>query len=165
MAQDSSFDIVSKPDLQEVDNALNQVLKEIATRFDFKGSTATLEFDKAKKEIALSAESENRLKSIYDMIQGKMIKRGVSLKSLKPEEPKQAGGMVVKQVIKIQDGIPQDKAKELVQIVKEGKFKVTVSIQADQVRVSAKNKDDLQAVIAKLRTVDLDIDLSFTNYR
>lgn len=164
MPQDPSFDIVSKPDLQEVDNAVNQAAKEIATRFDFKGSSASVTLDKAKKEVTLVGESENRLKAVMDILQSKLIKRGLSIKVLDPGEI-QASGANQRQVCKIQDGIPMEKAKQIVAAVKESKLKVNISIQGDQLRVTGKSKDDLQAVIAKARGLDLGIELSFTNYR
>lgn len=164
MAADPSFDIVCKPDLQEVDNAVNQAQKELATRFDFRGSTAKLALDKAKREVSLEAESENRLAAVLDIFQSKLIKRGVSIKALELSEPK-ASGMTVSQTAKVLEGIPMEKAKAVVALIKESKLKVQAAIMGDLVRVSGKNKDDLQEVIARVKRADLGIELSFTNYR
>jgi cyclic-di-GMP-binding protein len=163
MASESSFDAVSKPDMQELDNAINQTLKELATRFDFRGVPYKVELDQKAKELKLESDSEGRLASIVDILQGKLIKRG--LRSLELKDPQPGGGGVWRQSAKLVDGIPQDKAKLAVASIKEKKFKVTASIQGDSVRVSSKSKDDLQAVMAHLRGMDLGVDIQFTNFK
>jgi cyclic-di-GMP-binding protein len=165
MASESSFDAVSKPDMQELDNAINQTLKELATRFDFRGVPYKVELDQKAKELKLESDSEGRLASIVDILQGKLIKRGLSLRSLELKDPQPGGGGVWRQSAKLVDGIPQDKAKLAVASIKEKKFKVTASIQGDSVRVSSKSKDDLQAVMAHLRGMDLGVDIQFTNFK
>ena len=165
-SKDHSFDIVSEVNLQEVDNAVTQAKKELAQRFDFKGSESSMELDKLEKTITLKTENEYRLKTLIDLIQTKCVKRGVSLKSLQYE--KVESGMVggsVKQVIKIQNGIPSDKAKDIVKYIKESKLKVQPQIQSEQVRVQAVKIDDLQALIGVLRQKDFNVDLQFINYR
>ncbi len=166
MAKDHSFDIVSEVNLQEVDNAVTQANKELDQRFDFKGSHSTMQLDKAEKTITLKTESEYRLKTLVDLIQTKCVKRGVSLKSLQYEkvETGMVGGSV-KQIIKIQNGIPTDKAKEIVKYIKELKMKVQAQIQSEQVRVQAPKIDDLQVLMGALRQKNFDIDLQFINYR
>lgn len=165
MPAESSFDAVSKPDLQELDNAVNQTLKELATRFDFRGVKATVDLDKAKKELRLESDSEGRLKAMVDVLQGKLIKRGLSLRCLELQDAQPAGGGSMRQSAKLVDGIPQDKAKQAVASIKEKKFKVTASILGDAIRVSSKSKDELQAVMAHLRGLDLGLDLQFTNFK
>ncbi len=166
MAKDHSFDIVSEVNIQEVDNAVTQASKELAQRFDFKGSNSTIELDKTEKTITLRTENEYRLKTLVDFVQTKCIKRGVSLKALKFEtvETGMVGGSV-KQVVTIQNGIPSDKAKEIVKHVKELKLKVQATIQSDQVRVQAVKIDDLQATMAALRQKEFELDLQFVNFR
>lgn len=166
MAKDHSFDIVSEVNMQELDNAVHQAKKELEQRFDFKGSMSTMELDKTEKTITLKTENEFRLKTLVDMIRTKCAKRGVSLKSL--QDGKIETGMVggsVKQVITIQNGIPQEKAKDITKFIKELKMKVQATIQSDQVRVQGAQIDDLQAVIAALRRHDFGIDLQFLNFR
>lgn len=166
MAKDHSFDIVSEVNLQEVDNAVTQAQKELSQRFDFKGSNSTIELDKTEKKITMKTENEYRLKTLVDFLQTKCIKRGVSLKALKFEklETGMVGGSV-KQVVTIQNGIPSDKAKEIIKHVKDLKLKVQASIQSDQVRVQAAKIDDLQATIGALKQKDFDVDLQFVNFR
>ncbi len=165
-SKDHSFDIVSEVNMQEVDNAVTQAKKELDQRFDFKGSQSSMELDKAEKTITLKTENEYRLKTLVDLIQTKFVKRGVSLKSLKYEkvETGMVGGSV-KQLIKIQSGIPSEKAKEIVKYIKELKLKVQPQIQSEQVRVQATKIDDLQALIGALRQKDFEVDLQFINYR
>ena len=165
-SKDHSFDIVSEVNMQEVDNAVTQAQKELAQRFDFKGSNSTMELSKAEKTITMKTENEYRLKTLVDLLQGKCVKRGVSLKSLVYEkvETGMVGGSV-KQVIKIQSGIPSDKAKEIVKYIKELKMKVQPQIQAEQVRVQAVKIDDLQALIGVLKQKNFEVDLQFINYR
>jgi cyclic-di-GMP-binding protein len=163
LAKDASFDIVSKLDMQEVDNAVNQALKEIQTRFDFKGSKSDIKFD--GKSITLISDDEYKLASVVDILQSKCVKRGISLKALKMGKIEPAAGGTVRQVVQLQQGIDQDTAKQITKLVKDSKLKVQVSIQGDQVRVSGKSRDDLQTVIHLLREADLPIPLQFTNYR
>ena len=165
-SKDHSFDVVSEVNMQEVDNAIQQAKKELAQRFDFKGSDSSIELDKTQKTIVLKTENEYRLKTLIDMLQTKCAKRNVSLKSL--QFGKLETGMVggsVEQVITIQNGIPSEKAKEIVRSVKELKIKVQAQIQNDQVRVQAIKIDDLQSAIAFLQRQNFDIDLQFVNFR
>lgn len=163
MAKENSFDIVSKTDYAEVTNALNQTTKEISQRFDFKGSKATVELQ--GKDLMLSAEDETRLRNMNDILQGKLVKRGVSLKALDYQKIEPAAGGTVRQAVKIQQGIPIEKAKEVVRYIKDEKFKVQASIQGETVRVSGKDRDTLQDVISKLKAKDFGIDMTFDNYR
>lgn len=163
MAKENSFDIVSKTDYAEVTNALNQTTKEISQRFDFKGSKATV--DLQEKDLLLSAEDETKLRNMNDILQSKLLKRGISLKALDYQKIEPAAGGTVRQVVKIQQGIPTDKAKEVVKFIKDGKYKVQASIQGETVRVSGKDRDTLQEVIAALKSKDFGIDMQFDNYR
>ncbi len=165
-SKDHSFDVVSEVSMQEVDNAVTQARKELEQRFDFKGSHSSMELDKAEKTITLKTENEFRLKTLVDLIQTKCVKRGVSLKALKYEtvETGMVGGSV-KQVIKLQSGIPSDKAKEIVKFIKDMKMKVQAQIQSEQVRVQAPKIDDLQAVMGSLRQKNFEVDLQFINFR
>ena len=159
-----SFDIVSKVDLQEVSNAIQQALKEVHTRFDLKNSKSTIELE-GKEAIVLHSEDEFKLKAVNDVLQQRLVKRGVPLKALTYGTVEQAAGSTVRQRITMQQGIPIEKAREIVKLIKESKKKVQASIQADTVRVSGKDRDILQEIIALLRNTDLDIDMHFTNYR
>lgn len=163
MAKENSFDIVSKTDYAEVTNAINQTTKEISQRFDFKGSKATVEFQ--AKDLMLSAEDETKLRNMNDILQSKLLKRGVSLKALDYQKIEPAAGGTVRQLIKVQQGIPTEKAKEVVRFIKDGKYKVQASIQGETVRVSGKDRDTLQEVIAALKAKDFGIDMQFDNYR
>lgn len=163
MAKENSFDIVSKTDYAEVTNAINQTAKEVSQRFDFKGSKATVELQ--GKDLLLAAEDETKLRNMNDILQGKLVKRGISLKALDYQKVEPAAGGTVRQAVKIQQGIPGDKAKEIVKFIKDGKFKVQASIQGETVRVSGKDRDTLQDVIAKLKATDFGIDMQFDNYR
>lgn len=165
MAQDHSFDIVAKVDLTEIDNAHQQALKEIGNRWDFKGKTAELEWNKGEKKIIATGSEKYVLDAIMDIFRTRLAKRGVSAKALdlKSEEPAQKGG--IRQTYEIKQGIPSDKAKLITKMVKERKFKVQASIQGDSVRVSGKQLDDLQAVQQAVRELDLDLPISFTNYK
>ncbi len=165
MAEESSFDIVCEVDLQEVSNAVVQAMKEIGQRFDFKGSKSSIELDKGKAVITLISDDEPKLRSVIDILQSKLIKRGISLKALVYGKLEQAAGGTVRQLVTLQQGIPQDKAKEIVKIIKDTKLKVNAEIQKDQVRVKGKKIDDLQAIIAKLKELDFGIHVQFTNYR
>ena len=166
MASNASFDISTGADLQEVDNAVNQALKEIAQRYDFKGTHCTIEFDRAKAEIRLAADDEFRMDALLDVLQGRMIKRGVPVKNLKIGDPIQGTGQSVRRTVSLTQGIPQDAAKKIVKAVKDGGFKKTqASIQGDEIRVTSPSKDELQAVIAMLRGEDFGIEFKFGNYR
>ena len=163
MAAENSFDVVCKIDMQEVANALDQARREIETRYDLKGTKS--EVTQEKTDITLLAPDDMKLRAIVDMIQSKMHKRGVPLKALSFGDVESAAGGALRQKIELQQGIPQEKAKEIVRLIKDTKLRVQASIQADQVRVAGKNRDDLQAVIALLRDKDLGIALQFVNYR
>jgi uncharacterized protein YajQ (UPF0234 family) len=163
MAKENSFDIVSKTDYAEIDNALNQTTKEVSQRFDFKGSKAMVEL--AEKDLIMSAEDETRLRNMNDILQSKFVKRGISLKALDYQKIEPAAGGTVRQTVKIQQGIPIEKAKEIVKFIKDAKLKVQASIQGETVRVSGKDRDTLQDVIAKLKAKDFGIDMQFDNYR
>ena len=163
MAKENSFDIVSKTDYAEVTNALNQTEKEISQRFDFKGSKATVELQ--QKDLMLAAEDETKLRNMNDILQSKLVKRGISLKALDYQKIEPAAGGTVRQLVKVQQGIPTDKAKEVVKFIKDGKYKVQASIQGETVRVSGKDRDTLQEVIAALKGKDFGIDMQFDNYR
>jgi len=163
MAKENSFDIVSKTNDAEVVNAVHQTEKEVSQRFDFKGSTAKVEF--SGKELTLSAEDETKLRNMNDILQGKLVKRGVSLKALDYQKIEPAAGNTVRQLVKIQQGIPIEKAKEVVRFIKDSKLKVQASIQGESVRVSGKDRDTLQEVIGLLRARDFGIDMQFDNYR
>lgn len=165
MAEEHSFDIVCEINMQEVANAVDQAMKEIGQRFDFKGSKSNIELDKGKRIISLISDDEHKLKSVIDILQSRLVKRGVSLKALIYGKVEQAAGGTKRQVITLQHGIPQDKAKEIIKIIKETKLRVSAEIQKDQVRVRAKKIDDLQTVIAILKEKDLGIPLQFKNYR
>jgi cyclic-di-GMP-binding protein len=163
MAKENSFDIVSKTDYAEVTNAINQTTKEVSQRFDFKGSTATVEL--AAKDLIMSAEDDTRLRNMNDILQSKLLKRGISLKALDYQKIEPAAGSSVRQTVKIQQGIPTDKAKEVVKFIKDGKYKVQASIQGETVRVTGKDRDTLQQVIAALKAKDFGIDMQFDNFR
>jgi uncharacterized protein YajQ (UPF0234 family) len=166
MATDNSFDVVSKVDMQELDNAMQQALKEIHTRFDLKGSKSDVKLEGDKEpEIVLTSADDFKLKAVTDILGGKLVKRGISLKALSYGAIEPAAGGTVRQKVKIQQGIPGEKAKEIVRIIKDSKLKAQASIQGDTVRVSSKDRDTLQQVIALLRKSDLGLDLQFTNYR
>ncbi len=165
MADEFSFDVVSKIDLQEVENAINQANKEISTRFDFRGSVSRVDFDKKAPSITLFSDDEGKLKSVIDIVQNKFIKRNVSLKSMDYQTLEMAEKATVRQLVKLKQGIPTDKAKEIVRMIKDAKLKVTPSIQSEQVRIVSKSKDELQSVMSFLRPLDLGLDLQFVNYR
>ena len=159
-----SFDIVSKVDVQEVDNAVNQAIKEMQQRYDFKDSKSEIKWDK-KAEIILTGDNDNKLKSVVDMLQTKLVKRGVSLNALDYGKVEDASGGLKRQAIKIRQGIPQDKAKEMIKIIKDAGIKVQAQIQEEQIRVTGKKIDDLQSVIQTLKGKELAIDLQFVNMR
>jgi cyclic-di-GMP-binding protein len=160
---DSSFDVVVETDKQEVDNAINQARKEVATRFDFKGTGADIAW--AGEGIVVTASSEERVMAALDVLKDKLVKRKVSLKTLDHDEPKPAGGATYRLDIALREGIPTDKAKAMVKTIKASKLKVQVAIQGEQLRVSGKSRDDLQEVQALLRANDQDLPLRFTNYK
>jgi len=161
---DPSFDVVSKIDRQEVDNALNQASKELAQRFDFRGTNASIDWS-GELGVTIKADTEERTKAALDVFKEKLVKRAISLKSLDAEDPKQSGkGYVL--AAALQQGIDQEKAKKIAKIIRdEGPKGVQAQIQGDQLRVSAKKRDDLQAVIALLKDADVGVALQFTNYR
>jgi len=163
MAKENSFDIVSKTDYAEVTNALNQTEKEISQRFDFKGSKASVVLQ--QKDLMLAAEDDTKLRNMNDILQSKLLKRGISLKALDYQTVEPAAGGTVRQLVKVQQGIPIDKAKEVVKFIKDAKFKVQASIQGETVRVSGKDRDTLQEVMAALKGKDFGIDMQFDNYR
>ena len=166
MASNASFDVSTGADLQEVDNAVNQALKEIAQRYDFKGTHCTIEFDRAKAEVRLSADDEFRMDALVDVLQSRMIKRGVPVKNLKLGDLVQGTGQSVRRSVTLTQGIPQDVAKKIVKAVRDGGFKkAQASIQGDEIRVTSPSKDELQAVIAFLKSQDFGIELKFGNYR
>lgn len=165
MAQQNSFDIVSEVNMQEVDNALNQAQKEVAQRYDLKDSKSTISFDQKEKIVTLSSLNEFTLKSVVDVLQNKFIKRGIHLKSLEYSPVEQAAGGTARQKITLRVGIDKENAKTLVKAIKESKLKVQAQIMEEQVRVSGKDRDELQAVIAKLKAFDFPLPLQFTNYR
>ena len=160
---ENSFDVVSSVDLQEVKNAIGQAMKEIVNRFDLKGSASNVELQ--GEEIVLTSADDFKLKAVRDVLETRLVKRGVPLKALTYAEIEKALGGTARQKVSLQKGIPSDKAREIVRIVKGTKRKVQAAIQGDQVRVSGKNKDDLQIIIQALRASDLGIDMQFTNYR
>ncbi len=163
MAQEFSFDVVSKTEMQEVSNAVQQAQKELAQRFDFKGSKSSIEL--AAEEIVLVSDDEGKLRSVKDILESKLVKRGVSLKAMDYAVIEQAMGGTVRQRAKIVQGIEIEKAKAIVKAIKEAKLKVQASIQSDQVRVTGRTKDDLQKAIALVKGKDFGIPLQFTNYR
>jgi uncharacterized protein YajQ (UPF0234 family) len=166
MAQNSSFDVTTGVDLQEVDNALNQAQKEIAQRYDFKGSKATIEFKRAEALIALVADSEFQMRALFDVVQTKLIKRGVSVKNLDVGEVTQAAGDTVRRQVTLKTALDSDTAKKVAAAIKDAKLKkVQASIQGDQVRVSSPSKDELQEAMALLRKGDFGVELKFGNYR
>jgi uncharacterized protein YajQ (UPF0234 family) len=161
---ENTFDIVSKVELPEVSNAIQQALKEIHTRFDLKDAKANIELD-GKDAFVLHAIDEYKLKAVNDILQQKLVKRGVSLKGLTYAKVESALGATARQRVTMQQGIPIEKAKEIVRVVKDSKKKVQASIQGDLVRVSGKDRDSLQEIIALLKQKDFGIDMQFTNYR
>ena len=163
MAQESSFDIVSETDMQEVANAVQQAIREISTRFDFKGSKSSIELK--DEELVLVSDDEHKLKSVKDVLEAKLVKRKVSLKAIDYKAIEEAAMGTVRQKAHIVQGIESAKAKEIVKIIKSEKLKVQAAIQGPQVRVSGKKKDSLQQVIQLLKERDLGIPLQFTNYR
>jgi cyclic-di-GMP-binding protein len=166
MAGLNSFDITSTIDLQEVDNAVNQARKELAQRYDFKGSAAAIDLDQKANTLTLTAEDNFKIESVWDVLQTRLVRRNVAVKNMKRGDVETASGGTVKQVITLQQGIPTDAAREIVKHLKDLKLKkVTAAIQADQVRVSSPSRDELQAAMAALRAKDFGVALQFGNYR
>jgi uncharacterized protein YajQ (UPF0234 family) len=163
MATECSFDIVSKVDLQEVDNAVHQTMREVGQRFDFKGSQATV--TREEQALLLAAEDEFKLKQMLEILESKLVRRQVPLKAISRGKVEPAAGSTVRQRLDLQQGIPIEKAREIVKLIKGLKRKVQAQIQADQVRVSGRDKDELQAVIQHLRQQEFGIHMQFTNYR
>jgi cyclic-di-GMP-binding protein len=163
MAAENSFDVVSKINMSEVTNAVTQTLKEISQRFDFKGSKSDILQE--KEGLVIVSDDEYKLKSVIDILQNKLVKRGVPIKNVSYGKVEAALAGSVRQHLTLQQGIPTDKAKEIVKSIKDSKIKVQASIQADQVRISGKSRDDLQSVIALLKGKDFGIELQFDNYR
>jgi uncharacterized protein YajQ (UPF0234 family) len=162
-----SFDVVSKVDLQEVDNAVNNARKELTTRFDFQGTKTEITLGDDKSTVILKSNSEPKLDAAYEVFLNKAVKRGLSARAIERKDPEQMGMGMVKQTILIKQGIAQDKAKELIRVLKDSKIKVQASIQADQLRVTGKNRDDLQEAIALLKAQQeqVQLDLQFNNFR
>jgi uncharacterized protein YajQ (UPF0234 family) len=166
MAQLNSFDVTTGVDLQEVDNAVNQAQKEIAQRYDFKGSKASIDFQRGEGKLVLVADSDMRMEALFDVLQSKLIKRGVPVKNLDIGEVKPAGGDTVRREIALKMALDGETAKKVAAAIKEAKLKkVQAAIQGDQVRVSSPSRDDLQDAIALLRSQDFGVELKFGNYR
>ena len=165
MPEQNSFDVVSKVDMQEVKNAVDQSLKEIHQRFDFKGTKTDLTLKEKEGELVIISDDEYKLKSVVDILKAKLIKRSVSVKAFTFGSVEPALGGTVRQLAKIQSGLSTEKAKEIAKEIKEGKFKVQAQIQGDQVRVLSKSRDDLQLVIGFLKSKDFGVDLQYSNYR
>jgi uncharacterized protein YajQ (UPF0234 family) len=160
---ESSFDVVSNVDMQEVKNAISQAMKEITTRFDLKGSNSLVELQ--GKEILITSGDDSKMKAVRDVLEERLVKRSVPLKALTFGDVEKALGQTARQKVTLQEGIPSDKAREIVKVIKGSKLKVQASIQGEQVRVSSKSKDDLQSVMQLLKSTDLGIDMQFTNRR
>lgn len=166
MAQQSSFDVTTGVDLQEVDNAVNQAQKEIAQRYDFKGSKASIDFRRVENMLVLVADDDFKMRALFDVLQAKLIKRGVAVKNLDIGAVTPAGGDTVRREVKLKMALDTDTAKKIVAVLKEAKLKkVQAAIQGDQVRVSSPSKDDLQGAMALLRGHDFGVELKFGNYR
>ncbi len=165
MAQQNTFDVVSKVDLAEVKNAVNQAMKEVQQRFDFKGTNSNIELNEKENTLTLATASDFTLKSLNDVLQQKLVKRNVSLKALTYGKIEPAAKDSVRQVVTLQQGIPIEKAREIVKFIKDTKLKVQAAINGDFVRISGKDRDTLQQVIAALKAKDFGIDMQFTNYR
>lgn len=166
MAAAASFDITSTVDLQEVDNAVNQARKEVAQRYDFKGSRAELEFDRGESRLTLVADDEFKLNALWEIVQTRLVRRGVPVKNLKPGDIERGANDTVRRVVALQQGIPGDAAKEIAKFIKELKLRrVQAAIQGDQLRVTSPSKDELQSVMRLLRDQDFGVALQFGNYR
>ncbi|MFN8572262.1 MAG: YajQ family cyclic di-GMP-binding protein [Gemmatimonadaceae bacterium] len=166
MAQNSSFDVTTGVDLQEVDNAVNQAQKEIAQRYDFKGSKAAIDFQKTEKKLVLTADDDFKMRALFDVLQAKLIKRGVPVKNLEVGDTKPAGGDTVRKEIGLKMALDGETAKRVAAAIKDAKLKkVQAAIQGEQVRVSGPSKDDLQEAMTLLRSGDFGVELKFGNYR
>src|SRR6476661_10879600 len=166
MAQSASFDVTTGVDMQEVDNAVNQAQKEIAQRYDFKGANVSIELKRAEEQIILTADSDFRMTALFDVLQAKLIKRGVPVKNLDIGDAKPAGGDTVRKEIKLKTALDGETAKKVSAAIKEAKLKkIQAAIQGDQVRVTSPSRDDLQDAIALLRSKEFDVELKFGNYR
>jgi uncharacterized protein YajQ (UPF0234 family) len=165
MADKFSFDIVSEVNFMEVENAINQAQKELAQRFDFKGSKSTIDYNKTEKKITLVGDDDFKLRALRDIVDSRFAKRGVSLKSMSEKPVEKSFEGTVRQVIELVSGLPSEKAKEVVKMIKDAQFKVQSQIEGQKVRVSSAKKDELQAVIAFLRSKDFSLPLQFTNFR
>jgi len=165
MSSEHSFDIISKVDLQEVDNAINQALKDILNRYDFKGTKTEIELDRQKNEIRLLSDDDYKIKAVMDILNEKFARRKIPLKAMEPGKVEPAGGGLVRQTITLQQGIPIEQAREIVKLIKTEKLKIQGEIQKDQVRVRGKKIDDLQAFMAILKDKDFGIHMEFANYR
>ena len=165
MASEFSFDVVSKADLMAMDNAVNSAMREITTRFDFRGSVSKIDLDKKENTLTIHTDDEMKLKQVLDVLHTRMIKQGLALNCLDMQKLQPAESATVRQVAKINQGIVSEKAKEMTRAIKDAKIKVQASIQGDQLRVTGKSKDDLQSAMALLRSKDFGIPLQFTNYR
>jgi uncharacterized protein YajQ (UPF0234 family) len=163
MASETSFDVVSKVDAQELENALNQARKEITGRFDFKNSIASIE--NTEKEITILADDEMKLKNVIDIVQSKAMKRGIDIKAFDFQKVEQASGSTLRQKVVLRSGIPKDKSKVLMDAIKAAKLKVTAQYQDEQIRVTSKSRDDLQAIQSLLKSLDYELPLQFVNYR
>ncbi|HZY97077.1 MAG TPA: YajQ family cyclic di-GMP-binding protein [Candidatus Cybelea sp.] len=163
MASESSFDVVSRVDRQELDNALNQARKEIETRFDFKHSKTSIDFD--GKKITLISDDELKMRNVVDIFQTKTVRRGIDIKAFEFSAVEPAAGGTVRQVVTLRSGIPKEKSKALLEKIKSLRLKVSAQYQDDQIRVSGKSKDDLQKVMASLRSMEFELPLQFVNYR
>jgi len=166
MAQQASFDVTSGVDLQEVDNAVNQAKKELAQRYDFKGSKASIDFKRGENLLELIADDAFKMEAVWDILLTRMVRRGVPTKNLKPTEVEPIAGGLVKRTVSLQQGIPSETAKEIVKFLKDRKLKkVQAAIQGDQLRVSSGSKDELQSAIHELKSQDFGVELQFGNYR
>ncbi|MBQ3834506.1 MAG: YajQ family cyclic di-GMP-binding protein [Elusimicrobia bacterium] len=165
MANNFSFDIVSEINFMEVDNAINQAQKELAQRYDFKGSKSSIDYNKNDKKITLIGDDEFKLKSLIDIVEGKFAKRGISLKCMDFKAKEQAFEGTIRQVIELVSGLPSDKAKEITKMIKNEKFKVNTQIEGAKIKVSSPKKDELQSVISFLKNANFSLPLQFTNYR
>jgi len=165
MAAEFSFDVVSKVDFTLVDDSIQNALKEIVNRYDFKGITSEINFDKKASTITLVSSDEYKVKAVFDALLTRFSKRNLPLKNFQPQKIENALGGTAKQAVKVQQGIPQDKAKEIVRYIKDNKIKATVAIQGDTLRVTSRSKDELQTVMSLLRAQDFGITLQFDNFR
>lgn len=161
----NSFDIVSEVNWQEIDNAIHQSIKEIQQRYDFKGSKSSIEANQKDKKITIISDDDYKLKSVIDILQTKLVKRSVPLKAFKYHTAEPASGGTVRQVVDVQQGISKDNSRLIVKLIKDTKLKVQAAIQDEQVRVSGKDKDDLQSIIAMIKNANLDFAVQFVNYR